>query len=62
MKTVIQILTLLLLVSFTACRTKTKTVLKQQEQNKEFLKKDSLLNSKQKDSLVKEFNSKNAEK
>lgn len=62
MKTTIQILTLLLLISFTACRTKTKTVLKQQEQNKEFLKKDSFLNSKQKDSLVKEFNSKNAEK
>ena len=45
-----------------AGRTKNKTVLKQQEQSKEFLKKDSLLNSKQKDSLVKEFNSKNAEK
>ena len=62
MKTIIQILTLLLLISFTACRTKNKTTLKQQEQSKEFLKKDSLLNSKQKDSLVKEFNSKNAEK
>ena len=62
MKTTIQILILLLLISFTACRAKNKTVLKQQEQNKEFLKKDSLLNSKQKDSLVKEFNSKNAEK
>ena len=62
MKTTIQILTLLLLISFTSCRTKNKTVLKQQEQNKESFFKNSLLSSKQKDSLVKEFNSKNAEK
>ena len=62
MKTIIQILTLLLIISFTACRTKNKTTLKLQEQSKESFFKNSLLSSKQKDSLVKEFNSKNAEK
>lgn len=62
MKTTIQILTLLLLISFSSCRTKNKEVLKQQEQQKEFIKKDSLLNIKQRDSLVNETNSKSQEK